>query len=73
MGRGQGGNAAQVSETRSLTGMREIPIETVQRTAQRMGDHSSAAAALRDAKSHPGPVKFWGAPGRMVVEKLPAE
>lgn len=60
--------------------MEELPKDAeqvgraaIEAVAYIMGESSAAAAALKDADSHDGPVRFWHSPkGKMwLVEKLP--
>ena len=47
-----------------------LPRDLLERLAYIMGDCSAAAAALTDAESHKGPVRFYRHGPSIVVEKL---
>lgn len=48
----------------------EIDRAVVEGAVYILGDASASAAALREADSHDGPVRFWKCRGSLIVQKL---
>lgn len=51
----------------------EISRETLEQTAQIVGEHSASALILAAAHQHRGPVRFWKVGQRLILEKFPSE
>ncbi len=58
---------------KSNRSIKEVTRSFVETIAEIMGPSSACAQALKQAKEHNGPVKFYMTKGSVIVEKLPKE